>query len=78
MTSIMLIHFVSLYLKSFIQNLVINGPGVSEKSKIKFSTMMGWSHRCCIPSFMEIGKLVLGKIFTGFLPHMHIAAIWTM
>ena len=29
-------------------------------------TMMGWSHRFYIPSFVKIGLLVLEKIFEGF------------
>ena len=32
-TSIMLINFISMYLKAYIQNLVKNSPVVSEKSK---------------------------------------------
>ena len=32
--------------------------------------MMGWSLRCYIPSFVEIGPPVLEKIFEGFLPYM--------
>ena len=33
--------------------------------------MMGWSPRCYIPSFVEIGPPVQEKkIFEGFLPHM--------
>ena len=32
--------------------------------------MMSWSHRCYIPSFVEIGLLILEKkIFEGFLPY---------
>ena len=39
-------------------------------------TMMGWSHRCYIPSFVEIGLLVREKkIFKGFLPYVGMAAI---
>ena len=42
-------------------------------------TMMGWSPRCYIPSFMEIGQPVLEKkIFEGFLPYMGVAAILVM
>ena len=42
-------------------------------------TMMGWSPRCYIPSFMEISLLVPEKkIFKGFLPHMGMAAIMVM
>ena len=38
--------------------------------------MMGWSPRCYIPSFVEIGPPVLEKkIFEGFLPFMGVAAI---
>ena len=34
--------------------------------------MMGWSFRCYIPSFVEIGLPVPEKkIFKGFLPYMH-------
>ena len=35
-------------------------------------TMMGFSPRCYIPSFVEIGQLVLGKMFKWFLPYMDI------
>ena len=35
-TSIMLINFISLYLKAFIQNLVQNGSVVSEKIRFEF------------------------------------------
>ena len=41
-------------------------------------TMMGWSPRCYIPSFVEIGPPVLEKIFEGFLPYMGVAAILVM
>ena len=38
--------------------------------------MMGWSPRCFIPSFVEIGLTVPEKkIFKGFLPYMGMAAI---
>ena len=36
MTRIMLTNFISLYLKAFIQNLVKNGPVVSEKIWFEF------------------------------------------
>ena len=36
--------------------------------------MMGWSSRCYIPSFVEIGSPVPKKIFEGFLPYMGVAA----
>ena len=36
MTKIMLRNFLSLYLKAFIQNLVQNGPVVSEKIRFEF------------------------------------------
>ena len=32
--------------------------------------MMGWSPRCYIPSFVEIGLPVPEKIFKGFLAHL--------
>ena len=39
-------------------------------------SMMGWSPRCYIPSFVEIGPPVPEKkIFVGFLPYMGVAAI---
>ena len=38
--------------------------------------MMGWSPRCYIPSFVEIGALVPGKkIFYEILRYMGMAAI---
>ena len=41
--------------------------------------MMGWSPRCYIPSFVEIGLLVPEKeIFKGFLPYVGMAAILVM
>ena len=41
--------------------------------------MMGWSPRCYIPSFVEIGLLVPEKeIFEGFLPYVGMAAILVM
>ena len=41
--------------------------------------MMGWSPRCYIPSFVEIGQRVPEKkIFEGFLPYMGMAAIMVM
>ena len=41
--------------------------------------MMGWSPRCYIPGFMEIGLPVLEKkISKGFLPYMGMAAILVM
>ena len=42
-------------------------------------TMMGWSPRCYIPSFVEIGQPVPEKkIFEGFLPYMGVAATSVM
>ena len=42
-------------------------------------TMMGWSLKCYIPSFMKIGLPVLEKkIFEWFLPYMGVAAILVM
>ena len=41
--------------------------------------MKGWSPRCYIPSFVEIGLPVPEKkIFEGFLPYMGVAAILVM
>ena len=40
--------------------------------------MMGWSSRCYIPSFVEIGPTVLKKIFKGFSPYMGVVAILVM
>ena len=41
--------------------------------------MMGWSTRCYIPSFVEIGLPVLEKkIFKGFLPYVGMVAILVM
>ena len=42
-------------------------------------TMMGWSPRCYIPSFVKIGLPFLEKkIFEGFLLYMGVAAILVM
>ena len=42
-------------------------------------TMMGWSPRCYIPSFVKIGQPVPEKkFFEGFLPYMGVAAILVM
>ena len=41
-------------------------------------TMMDWSPRYYIPSFVEIGPPVPEKIFEGFLPYMGVAAILVM
>ena len=41
--------------------------------------MTGWSPRCYIPSFVEIGPLVPEKkFFEGILPYMGVAAILVM
>ena len=40
--------------------------------------MMGWSPKCYIPSFVEIGLPILEKIFKGFLPYVDMAAILVM
>ena len=41
--------------------------------------MMGWSPKCYIPSFVEIGSPVPEKkIFEGFLSYMGVAAILVM
>ena len=41
--------------------------------------MMGWSSRCYIPSFVEIGPSVPEKKnFEGFLPYIGVAAILVM
>ena len=40
---------------------------------------MGWSLRCYMPSFKEIGQLVPEKkLFEGFLPYIGVAAILVM
>ena len=42
-------------------------------------TMMRWSPRCYIPSFVKIGPPVLEKkIFEGFLPYKGVVAILVM
>ena len=41
-------------------------------------TMVGWSPRCYIPSFVEIGLSVLEMSFKGYLPYMGVAAILVM
>ena len=41
-------------------------------------TMMGWSPKCYIPSFMKIGLPVPEKMFERFLPYMGVAAILVM
>ena len=40
--------------------------------------MMGWSPRCNILSFVEIGPVVPEKVFEGFLPCMGLATILIM
>ena len=40
--------------------------------------MMGWSPRCYIPSFVEIGLPVPEKIFKGCIPYVGMAAILVM
>ena len=35
-------------------------------------TMISWSPRCYMPSFVEIGLLVLEKIFEGFLSSIYL------
>ena len=40
--------------------------------------MMGWRPGCYIPSFVEIGRPVLEKIFEGFLLHKGLVAILNM
>ena len=40
--------------------------------------MMGWSPRCYIPSFVEIGLPVPEKIFKGFLPYVGMGTILVM
>ena len=46
---------------------------------IILQTMMGWSPKSYIPSFVEIGQPVPKKnIFKGFLPYMGMAAILVM
>ena len=50
-------------------NLAFIGQAVSEKVIPESSfaqTIMGWSPQCYIPSFVEIGPLVLEKIFECF------------
>ena len=40
--------------------------------------VIGWSHQCYIPSFMEIGPLVLEKkIFERFQSYKGLVAIWS-
>ena len=42
-------------------------------------SIMGWSPRCYIPSFVEIDQPVPEKkIFEGLLPYMGVAAILVM
>ena len=47
--------------------------------KVGGITMMGWSPRCYIPSFVDIGPPVPEKkIFEGFLPHTGVVPILVM
>ena len=41
-------------------------------------TMMSWSPKCYIPSFVKIGLPVLKKMFEWFLPYTGVAAILVM
>ena len=58
------------------------GPRSRNDLDLQYSfeqTMIGWSPRCYIPSFVKIGPPVLEKkIFEGFLPYMGLAAILVM
>ena len=60
--------------KPKLPNLTKVTPGSSFEQ-----TMMGWSPRCYIPSFVKIGLPVLEKkIFEGFLRYMGVVAILVM
>ena len=59
-------------------DLAVKQVKVTQGSSFE-QTMMGWSPRCYIPSFVEIGLLVREKkIFKGFLPYVGMAAILVM
>ena len=68
------------YSKAFVSkvDLAVKYVKVTPMSSFE-QFMMDWSPQCYIPSFVEIGLLVLEKkIFEGFLPYMGVAAILVM
>ena len=59
-------------------DLAVKQVKVTQRSSFEH-TMMGWSPRCYIPSFVEIGLLVLEKkIFKGCLQYVGMEAILVM
>ena len=69
--------FILTYLHIF--NKMSADSADSGTTNFQEQTMISWSPRCYIPSFVEIGPPVPEKkIFEGFLPYMGMAAILVM
>ena len=72
-------HFFFLQKSLCYQSWPCRKIGQGQPRVIIGQTIMGWSPRCYIPSFVEIGPPVSGKkIFWVFLPYMGVAAILVM
>ena len=72
--------FTFSHVKAYVSKIDLAVKKVKVIQRSSFAqTIMGWSPRCYIPSFMEIGTLVLEKkIFERFLPYKGVAAILVM
>ena len=66
--------FTFSYRKVQVPKFAVKYVNVNPRSTFE-QIIMGWSLRCCTPSFVEIGQIVLEKIFEGFLPYMGVAAV---
>ena len=71
--------FTFSYVKAYVSKIDLDVKQAKIIPGSSFSqTMTGWGPQCYIPSFMEIGPLVLEKIFELLLPYMGVAAILVM
>ena len=68
------------YIKTYVTKFDLAVKYVKVNPGASFEqTMMGWSPKRSIPSFMEIGPPIPEKkIFEGFLPHMGLVAMLVM
>ena len=72
--------FTFSHVKAYVSKIDLAVKYVKVISGSSFAQLlMGWSPRCYIPSFVEIGPPVLEKnIFEWFLPYMGMVAILVM
>ena len=61
-------HFISLYLKAFVQNLVQNGPVVSEKIRFEFLYVHDHGPRSSNDLYLQYSRTFMKSIRCLYLP----------